>query len=63
MIKRKKVEKFNRGEIIIYKPSKNEVELMVRFEDEMIWLSLKQIAKLFDRDKSVISRHLQNIFK
>jgi len=52
-----------KGEIIIYKTSKNEVELKVRFENENIWLSLNQIAKLFGRDKSVISRHLSNIFK
>ena len=60
---KKKQEKFNKGEIIIYKLAKGEVELKVRLEDETIWLSLNQIANLFDRDKSVISRHLRNIFK
>lgn len=59
----KKAKKFSKGEIIIYKPSKNEVELKVRFEDETVWLSLNQIAELFGRDKSVISRHLRNIFE
>lgn len=59
----KKKEKFNKGEIIIYKPAKGEVELRVRLEDDSIWLSLNQIADLFGRDKSVISRHLRNIFK
>jgi len=63
MTNKKKIEEFNRGEVIIYKSSKNEVELKVRFEDETIWLSLNQIADLFGRDKSVISRHLRNIFK
>jgi len=60
---KKKVEKFNKGEVIIYKPSKNEVDLRVRFENETVWLSLNQIAELFGRDKSVISRHLRNIFE
>jgi hypothetical protein len=60
---KKKEEKFNKGEIIIYKPAKGEVELKVRLEDETVWLSLNQIANLFERDKSVISRHLRNIFK
>lgn len=63
MPKKKKQEKLNRGEIIIYKPAKGEVELRVRLEDETVWLSLNQIAELFGRDKSVISRHLRNIFQ
>ena len=32
-------------------------------KDETVWLSLDQIAELFERDKSVISRHISNIFK
>ena len=47
-----------KGEIILYK---NKLE--VRLEKENIWLSLTQLANLFGRDKSVISRHLHNIFK
>jgi len=34
----------------------------VRVEHENVWLSLQQLAELFDCDKSVISRHLRNIF-
>ena len=37
--------------------------MSVRLEAESLWLSLMQIAELFERDKSVISRHLRNIFK
>jgi prophage maintenance system killer protein len=59
----KRYRKLNKGEIIIYKPAKGEIELKVRFENESIWLSLNQIAELFGRDKSVVSRHLRNIFK
>lgn len=53
---------FKKGEIIIYKNPQNEVELKVKLEQETIWLSLDQMAVLFDRDKSVISRHIKNIF-
>ena len=35
----------------------------VKIDEETVWLSLNQIAQLFDRDKSVISRHLRNVFK
>lgn len=53
---------FKKGEIIIYKTSQNEVELKVKLDNETVWLSLDQMAFLFDRDKSVISRHIRNIF-
>ena len=51
----------NTGEIILYQPD-NSIRLEVRVEDETVWLSLNQIANLFDRDKSVISRHIANVF-
>lgn len=35
----------------------------VRLEGDSLWLNLQQLAELFERDKSVISRHLKNIFK
>jgi prophage maintenance system killer protein len=47
--------------IEIYK-SKGETQIDVKFENETVWLSLNQIAELFGRDKSVISRHLKNIY-
>ena len=49
--------------IIIYQNNENQTQVEVRFEGETFWLSLNQIATLFERDKSVISRHLSNIFK
>ena len=49
------------GEIIVYKPSE-QVKLDVRVEKESVWLSLSQLSMLFCRDKSVISRHISNIF-
>ena len=54
------MEKLN--EIVIYQPDE-VVNLEVRVENESVWLSLNQIAMLFDRDKSVISRHISNIYK
>lgn len=55
--------KNKRGEIVIYKADNGTSSLEVRLYDDSIWMSLNQIAELFDRDKSVISRHLNNIFK
>lgn len=51
------------SEIVIYKARDGHVELSVSLSEETVWLSLTQIAELFARDKSVISRHLSNIFK
>ena len=50
------------GEVVFYKSSDGSVKLDVKLEKETIWLSLNQIAELFGRDKSVISRHLRNVF-
>jgi len=52
----------NQGEIILYQ-SENSTLLEVRIENETVWLSLNQICDLFERDKSVISRHIRNIFE
>ena len=48
------------AEIVIYEGADARVE--VRVEREDVWLSLQQLAALFGRDKSVISRHLRNVF-
>lgn len=52
----------NQTEIIIYK-SEAGPELRVKMQGESVWLSLQQMATLFGRDKSVISRHINNIYK
>lgn len=49
--------------IELYKTANGESQIEVRFENESVWLTLNQIADLFGRDKSVISRHLRNIYK
>ena len=40
-----------------------EVKLEVNMKDETVWLSLEQMAELFSRDRTVIVRHINNIFK
>ena len=39
-----------------------KIAVDVRFHDESVWLTLDQMATLFERDKSTISRHIKNIF-
>ena len=53
----------NRGEIIIYRAEDNTVQLDVRMENETVWLTQQQMAVLFQKDQSVIARHITNIFK
>ena len=52
-----------RAKVILYTVGLAGPRLEVRLEEDSVWLSLKQMADLFGRDKSVISRHLRNIFK
>jgi hypothetical protein len=52
----------NEGEIILYQ-FENSTQLEVRIEDETVWLTQAQMVELFQRDVSVISRHISNIFK
>ena len=55
--------KLNKGEIIIYQTSKKEVGLKVRFEKETVWLRQNQIAKLFGKNRTVITKHINKILK
>lgn len=50
------------GEVAVYETPDGEVRVDVRLDRETVWLSLTQMADLFGRDKSVISRHLRNVF-
>ncbi len=51
------------GEVIIFQTEDAQVRLQVRLDGQTAWLSLNQIAELFQRDKSVISKHLKSIFE
>lgn len=48
--------------IIIYQAEDGKTKIDVTLENETVWLSLDQMAELFQRDKSTISRHIKNIF-
>jgi hypothetical protein len=52
-----------KNEIILYSPNELTEHIEVRIDEETVWLTLNQIAQLFARDKSVISKHFRNIYK
>ncbi|OGY42363.1 MAG: hypothetical protein A2Y82_04345 [Candidatus Buchananbacteria bacterium RBG_13_36_9] len=60
---KKTTEKFNKGEIIIYQPKTGGPRFEVVLEKETVWLNQAQIAKLFDIDRTVITKHIKNIFE
>ena len=49
--------------LVIFESEDQNVELRVPIEDETVWLTQAQLVELFQRDVSVISRHIKNIFK
>jgi len=49
-------------EILLYKTPNQDIKLEVLIQNETIWLNQKQLCELFGRDKSVISRHIKNIY-
>jgi len=51
------------SEVKIYKTPDGKTSIEVKLEKETVWLNLNQISDLFERDKSVISRHIKNIYK
>jgi prophage maintenance system killer protein len=53
----------NSSEIKIFKSEDGNTEIQVSLDNETVWLSLMQLTELFQRDKSVVSRHITNIFK
>ena len=52
----------NRGEIVMYQPDET-IRLEVRMGKETVWLTQQQMAELFDKDRTVIGRHIRNIYK
>lgn len=51
------------NEIILYQSEDGQTKVEVRIEGETVWLTLNQLAELFQRDKSVISRHIKNVLE
>ena len=52
----------NHGELILYQTEDGLTKINVNMRNETVWLSLDQMAELFGRDKSTISRHIKNVF-
>jgi len=50
-----------KDEIVLYQPNE-QFQLEVQLKDETVWLNLQQIALLFDRDRTVIARHIRNVY-
>ena len=53
----------NKGEIIIYQTPQGDTKIDVRIKNETVWLTQEQMANLFQRERSVITKHIQNTFK
>ncbi len=53
----------NQSAIEIFKTEDGATEIRVILDNDTVWLNLNQISSLFERDKSVISRHIGNVFK
>ena len=51
------------GQIILYQTQEGEAKIEVRLANETVWLTADQMAELFQRNKSTISRHIKNIFE
>lgn len=49
-------------QVEIYKSVNNAIELQVSFDNDTVWLTQEQLVLLFQRDQSVISRHIRNVF-
>ena len=52
-----------KGHILLYQTPDGESRIEVRLEGETVWLNLEQMAELFQRNKSTISRHIKNVFE
>jgi phage regulator Rha-like protein len=50
------------SELIMYQTEDGKTRIDVRMENETVWLTQAQIAELFQRDRSVISKHIKNVF-
>ena len=51
------------NEIILYQTEDNKTEVEVRFDGDTVWLTQSQLAELFQRDRSVVTKHINNLFK
>lgn len=55
--------KMDENKIVIYQTEDGQTQIDVRLENETVWLTQAQMAELFQKDRTVISRHINNVFK
>lgn len=53
----------SKGELLIYQGKDGFTQVSVKLKDETLWLNLIQLAELFQRDKSVIAKHIRNVLE
>ena len=51
------------NKIVIYQTEDGQIQIDVRLENETVWLTQAQMAELFEKDRTVITRHINNVFK
>lgn len=51
------------SEIIMYQTEDGLTKIETTFENDTVWLSIDQMAELFQRDRSIIGKHIRNVFK
>lgn len=52
----------NKGQIVLFQTEDGQTKLEVQLQDETVWLTIDQLAELFQRDRSTISRHIKRIY-
>ena len=57
------LENENNTQLLMYESADGITKIEVKMQDETVWLSIDQMAELFGRDKSTISRHIKNVFE
>lgn len=53
----------DKGQFLLYQTPDGESQIEVKLQDDTVWLSLDQMAELFQRNKSTISRHIRNVLE
>ena len=54
--------KMEENKIVIYQTEDGQTQIDVRLENETVWLTQSQMAELFQKDRTVITRHINNVF-
>ena len=57
------IESTGLGDVALYESPEGKIRLDVRLDRESVWLTQAQMAKLFGRERSVITKHLSNVFR